>query len=96
MLVLTIKQFIAQKGFTSIVPTVRENVNHYPFLTFINDKNEAENVYFSKKAPVALGQVVDKQFLSQYQIAIVKNAEGEERTKLISNSARVNIADLLD
>lgn len=96
MLVLTIKQFIAQKGFTTIVPAVRENVNHYPFLTFINDKNEAENIYFSKNAGVAFGQVVDKQFLSQYQVAIVKNAAGEERTKLISNSTRVSLADLLD
>lgn len=95
MLVLTIKEFIAQKGFTSIVPVVRENINKYPYLTFITKDNEAENIYFSKQSPVAVGQVVDKDFMSKFQIATVKNEAGEERIKLISNSSRVSLADLL-
>lgn len=96
MLVLTIKEFIASKKFASIVPIVRVNKNGYPYLTFIDSDNKAENVYFSKKAMVAEGQVIDKQFLAGYQIAEVENGAGEKRTKLISNSARVSLADLLD
>lgn len=96
MLILTIKEFIASKGFISIASAVRVNKNGYPYVTFIDADNKAENVYFSKKAPVAEGQVIDKQFIAGFQIAEVENATGEKRTKLISNSARVSLADLLD
>ena len=94
---MTIKEFAGQKGFTQLAPAVRVNTNGYPFLTFIDKDNKAENIYFSKKAAqgVAAGQVVTKDFLACYQIGVTKNEAGEERIKLISNSERVNLADML-
>ena len=97
MNVLTIKEFVKAQGFIQIAPQVRQNTNGYPFATFYTAKNEAENIYFSKAASKKLnaGDVVDAQLLSQHQIAVVKNAAGEERVKLISNSERIDLADLL-
>ncbi len=96
LVVSTIKEFAASKSFTSVAPSVRVNTNGYPFITFIDDKNVAENVYFSKaaSAKVAVGQSVDKDLMSQHQIAITRNAAGEERVKLISNSERVSLDEL--
>lgn len=91
---MSVREFAQMKNFTQVVPTTRVNKKGYPYLTFINDKNEAENVYFSKAAAVGLsaGMPVD---LKQYQVAETENAEGESRFKLISNSSRVNLADIL-
>ena len=93
-----IKDFVASKGFATIVPVIRENANGYPFITFIDAKNVAENIYFSKtsSAFLAAGQLIDKGFINQYQIGTTVNANGETRTKLVSNSNRVSLADLLD
>jgi len=55
MVVETIKGFAKSKGFVQISPAIRTNVNGYPFITFINAKNEAENVYFSKNSAKAVG-----------------------------------------
>jgi hypothetical protein len=95
---MSIKDFAKSKGFMQLAPAVRINTNGYPFITFINEKNEAENIYFSKSAAeqVAEGTPVDKALLSRHQIGITTNAEGEERIKLISNSERVDLFSLLD
>jgi len=95
---LTVKELCAQKNFVSVAPSVRINENGYPFITFIDKDNKAENVYFSKAASeqVAEGTIVDKALLSKHQIGITTNAAGEERIKLISNSDRVDISSLLD
>lgn len=93
----TIKEFCTKKGFTQIVPEVRKNTNEYPFLTFIDANNVAENVYFSKAASkMAHTHKVDKDFLKTLMIGETTNAEGHKRYKLISNSNRVELADLLD
>lgn len=95
---MSIKDFAKYKGFINIVPRVRTNTNGYPYVTFLNEKNEAENIYFSKKASeqVAEGTPVDADLLARHQIGITNNAEGEERIKLISNSERVDLFSLLD
>ena len=95
---MSIKDFAKMKGFMQLAPAVRINTNGYPFVTFINEKNEAENIYFSKAASeqVAEGTPVDKALLAKHQIGITINAEGEERVKLISNSERVDLFSLLD
>ena len=95
--VLSIKEFVAANKFKQIAPSVRENTNKYPFVTFINGDNVAENVYFSKNAAKAVtsGTPVSKDMLAQYQIGIVTNATGEKRVKLISNSDRLELDDLL-
>lgn len=96
--VLTVKEFAKSNGFVQLVPAVRVNINGYPYITFIKEDNKAENIYFSKTAAmaVAAGTPVDKHLLSVYQIGITTNEAGEERIKLISNSARVDIDSLLD
>ena len=93
----SVKDFAKKRNFVSIVPTVRANENGYPYITFIDGDNKAENVYFSRAASAAVpaGTVVDKALLEKYQIGYTKNAAGEERVKLISNSERVDLSTLL-
>ena len=96
LVVLSVKDFAAKHKFIQMAPAVRVNENGYPFITFIDIDNKAENVYFSKAAAEAVtgGTVIDKALMAKHQIAITKNQAGEERIKLISNSGRVNIADM--
>lgn len=95
---MSIKEYAQSKGITQIAPVVRTNVNGYPYLTLINAENVADNVYFSKAASMAVdaGTPVTKEMLAVYQVGITTNAAGEERVKLVSNSARIEIASLLD
>lgn len=97
LVVLTIAEYAAQNGFTQLAPKVRVNTNAYPFITFIDAKNVATNVYFSKSASkgVLPAQPVTKELLTQYQIGITHNEAGEPRVKLISNSERLDLSDLL-
>lgn len=94
----SIKDFAKSKGFMQLAPAVRINTNGYPFITFIDSNNVAENIYFSKAAAeaVAEGTPVDKSLLARHQIGITKNEAGEERIKLISNSERVDLFSLLE
>ena len=94
----SVKEFAKSKGFTQLVPTVRVNEHGYPFVTFIDANNKAENVYFSRAAAKAVpaGTVVDKAMLEKYQIGYTTNSEGHERIKLISNSTRLDITELFD
>jgi len=96
MQVQTIKDFCKSKGFTQVAPSVRENTNKYPFITFIDKDNKAENIYFSKAGAkqVAVGTPVDKALLTTFQIGYATNEQGEVRIKLISNSERLELADL--
>ena len=94
----SIKEFVKDNGFTTIANTVRKNRNGYPFITFINDDNEAENIYFSKKASEGLeeGQPVNKELFKDLYIAETENAEGEKRMKLCKGGGnRLAIDDLL-
>jgi hypothetical protein len=96
---ISIKDYAQQKGFVQINKAVRFNINKYAYITFIDKDNKAENVYFSKGASEELmeGQVVDKDFLSKYEIMDTTNAEGEVRTKLVRKGGnRVDLSDLWD
>ncbi len=95
---MSIREFAIGKAITQVSPVVRENVNGYPYITFINKDNVAENIYFSKAGAKAVssGSVVDKALLQGFQIGLVKNEAGEDRVKLISNSDRIELMDLLD
>lgn len=94
---MPIKQFASVKDFKQISPIVRANTNQYPYLTFIDSKNVAENVYFSKAGAklVAEGEPVTKEMLAKFQVAETTNEAGEKRIKLISNSERIELSDLL-
>lgn len=96
MIVKSLKEFAAENNFKTVAPTVRENSNGYPFVTFINTENVAENVYFSKAAEkYKAGTPVTSEMLKTLQIGVVRNEAGETRTKLISNSERLELAELL-
>lgn len=43
----SVKDFCSDHGITTVTK-VRVNTNGYPFITFINESSEAENIYFSK------------------------------------------------
>lgn len=91
----SVQDFMKQQGFVSVVTSVKENANGYPYVTFLNAKNEAENIYFSKTCSntVAKGQVIAKGFFTPFMIAQVENAAGEKRTKLVTGQ-RINVEDL--
>lgn len=94
MKTLSLKEFMAEKGFTQVIPVVRKNSNSYPFLTFTNAKNEAENVYFSKSMSADAGKV-DIEFLRSLKACETANAEGDLRWKLTDSAGtRVELADL--
>lgn len=95
---MSISEFVTINKFVEINESIRTNTNGYPFVTFINASNVAENVYFSKasSATIKQGDLVTKEFLANYRIAKTTNADGEVRTKLVSNkSNRISLASLL-
>ncbi len=94
----SVKAFVQSKGFKSVAPSIRANTNGYPYITFIDDKNVAENIYFSKNGAkmVGAGEAITKDLLAKFQIADCKNATGEVRTKLVSNTERIDVLTLLD
>lgn len=96
---ISVKSFCKDKGFVSVAKCVRVNSNGYPYITFINSLNEAENVYFSKKASqdVTEGELVDMNFLKKFEVFETTNAQGETRMKLGypldgENSPRVTLS----
>ncbi len=93
MVVLTVKEWCAQQKMTQFYPKVRVNTNKYPYVTFFNEGNIAENIYFSKNAASVYpeGAEITLDMLKQLQIGVVTNENGEQRTKLISNSERVEL-----
>lgn len=96
MEVLSIKQFCTLQGFVELAPSVRTNLNGYPFITFINADNIAENVYFSKALSLVVtkGLAINRELLANYQIGMGVNAKGEPRTKIIGMGDRISVADL--
>lgn len=95
---IKLQDYCAEQGFVQIAKVVRANVNGYVFITFIRADNTAENIYVSKagSASITVGQAVDKALLRPLSIAITKNAAGETRVKLCTNSERIDLADLWD
>lgn len=97
---MSIKDFCKEQGFVQIVKRVRSNANGYCFLTFVTADNEAENVYLSKALDESTteGTVVDKNYLSDKEVAVVLNKDGELRYKICSKgeSLRADVADLFD
>lgn len=95
---VSIAEFCKENNFVEVNHSIKTNTNGYPFVTFINADNKAENVYFSKATSTNLtaGSPVSITMLANYRIAKTVNADGEVRTKLVSaNSNRISLADLL-
>lgn len=94
---IPVMDWMKSHNFTQVSNVVRENENGYPYVTFINADNKAENVYFSKnQAPnYAAGDAIERGFFSGLQIVLTVNSSGELRTKLGSATGnRVDIGDL--
>lgn len=94
----SIQEFVTERNIASIAQEVRVNKNGYPFVTFIDGDNKAENVYFSKNASASVeaGQPIQKGFFNELYIATVTNAQGEERIKLCTGGGnRVSVMDVL-
>ncbi len=94
----TIKEFITENNFVEFASEVRTNIKGYPYIIFINDKNESTTIYFSKNlaGEYKAGQKLVKGFFDKLQIVYTTNAAGEERIKLAKiGSSRVSAADLL-
>lgn len=92
-----VKEFMGERNFVSVHKTVRENANGYPYVTFIDKDNKAENIYFSKSESDKhqAGNEIAKGFFDKLQIAETENAEGEKRMKLVgTGSLRVTVEDL--
>lgn len=96
--IVSVQEFMKLNGFISVVKLVRTNVSKYPYITFITAENTAENIYFSINAAkqVAEGEVIARGFFEPFRIAFVVNADGQPRTKLVSQgeSNRITVDDL--
>jgi hypothetical protein len=95
---MSVESFMGDQGFISVIQTVRENLNGYPFVTFMDADNKAENVYFSKAASedVAAGDSIARGFFDPYVMVLTANADGEARWKIATKggSNRLEVADL--
>lgn len=96
--VISVQQFMMNNNFVSVNRMVNTNVHGYPFVTFIDADNKAENVYFSvnTSAKYTKGQVIEPGFFKGLGIAKTINADGEMRTKLVNADGgnRILISDL--
>ncbi len=96
----SVQDFMASNGFVQVHKEVRKNANGYSYITFINSKNEAENVYFASTiaSEYPAGTPIEKGFFAGLQIGETYNAAGELRIKLIpissGNSQRLDVSDL--
>lgn len=93
----TVKEYMAEMGFIQVNAKVAQNVNEYPFVTFIDADNKAENVYFSKNASALVeeGDDIVKGFFDDFCVVDVINADGEKRTKIATKGGnRIDIDDL--
>lgn len=94
----SVKDFMKSNNFTQVHKEVRANTNGYPYITFIDSKNVAENIYFSKGASeqVSEGQEIKKGFFDNFLVATTTNATGEERIKIVrsGDSTRLDVEDL--
>jgi hypothetical protein len=97
MKTLSLKEFMADKKFSQVIPVVRYNSNGYAFLTFTNSSNEAENIYFSKTMSNSLteGEKTSIDFLRSLKACNTVNAAGESRWKLTDSAGnRVDMSAL--
>lgn len=94
----SVQDWMKSNGFNQVHNRVRVNTNGYPFVTFINTNNEAENIYFSIEAAkaVSANSEIKKGFFANLIIAETTNAAGETRIKLAraGSSSRLEADDL--
>ena len=85
--------------FVEVVKVVRANSNKYPYITFVDGKNVAQNVYFSKAASSAIkeGQTIERGFFAPFIATEVVYDDGRPTQWKISTkgeSLRATMEDL--
>ena len=67
---LSLREFANKFQLAKIVLDVRENINGYPFIVFINKDGDTENVYFGSSiaSDYPQGTVVTSEMLAKLQI----------------------------
>ena len=95
----SIQDFMSANKFVSVVKTVRENKNKYPYITFVNGANVAQNVYFSKNAAatVKTGATIERGFFAPFIATEVTYDDGRPTQWKISTkgeSLRATMEDL--
>ena len=94
----SLKEFAAERGFIQVIPKVRENVNGYLYLTFVDAENSATNVYFSINAAEEreAGEPLTGNILKTISVVETTNADGETRHKLTTGGGeRIDLASIL-
>lgn len=90
--------FIA--GTVSTVSAVRENETGYKFVTVLDKRGAASNIYFGKKSAEAVeeGDILTKEQMIGAEFVLATNAEGEGRIKLSLAGASdyTNLANIFD
>jgi hypothetical protein len=94
-----VQDFMKSNDFISVVKIVRVSVeNKYPYITFMNSKNIATNIYFSRNAGklVSEGDTIAKGFFNPFAIAETINKDGVSIMKLVAQgeSMRITAEDL--
>lgn len=95
---LSLREFVANYQITEIVPEVRENSNGYTFVTFVNHKNNAENVYFGSSIAkdYSAGMPITKDLLDKLQVYEYLRDDGKQGLRLVRKGVtRVAISGLI-
>jgi len=98
---ISVKQLV-KEGIVSQLSPLRINTNGYPFVTVLDKKGKALNVYFGKKTSEVVLDTFDvkdniAKFVVDCNLIKTENADGEVRFKLSSSSSSYeDLASLLD
>jgi hypothetical protein len=90
---------LVKQGIVTAISVLRQNVNDYPFVTFLSEGSTAQNVYFGKGfAEEILGRYeVGDNVLNELISAVIvqtANADGEVRYKIGRSTNYVSTAAL--
>jgi hypothetical protein len=82
-IMLTLKEFATEHGFTGLITKVRVNTNNYPYLVFVTPTG-TECIYFSIAlgATLKAGQELGKAEFAKMRATLTTNASGEQRYKI--------------
>lgn len=72
-----------ENGVITNISKVRENSNHYPYVTVLNG-TKSNNVYFGKKSAesIKVGEHLTVEQLTTANLLLTTNADGETRLKI--------------
>ena len=93
----SVKDFCNSNNLIEVAKKIRANSNGFLFITFINNNNEAFNIYLSKRLceDYSEGDSIVKGFFNDKIIIETLNEEGETRLKLsYKDSQRHNLSEL--